>query len=553
MGKRISTKKFASNVILSIAAQVISLAVSFVMGLIVPKFIDEYSYAYWQMYIMYAGYVGVLHFGLLDGLVLRYGAYDYDELDKKRIRSQFQILLLMTTVIAVALAGISVGVMRDAERIIFVLVAVSIVLKNVSTYNSYIFQITNRINRYVIITIAQRIVYGITVVILLACRVTDFYWFCIADILGDCVGISIGIALNRGGVYFGKSLPVKDALGEFRSNLSAGIILMLANWSSILLVSSARMVIEWRWGELVFGKVSFAFSLTNIFLTFVTAISVVLFPSLKRIEGEKLPQMYKDIRELISPLLFLALMLFFPGSWIVEMWLPNYAVSLEYLAILLPIIIFSSKVSLLTNNYLKVYRKEKSMLIVNLISVAVGFGLFALCAYVFDHLIALLVCVVFVMMLNSILSEIVVMRVIRVRIIKEFIYEAALTVGFILIASYLNLLWGFLAYLCLYLLYCACNFKAIAALCKRIFRRRVKKPVEAEGLPMAVQAQSAAGTDTAAEQEAAVADAQAQSDTVAEEDASQSGPASADGERSDGGAEGVAPAADKSSVIPPQT
>ncbi|HIY99713.1 MAG TPA: flippase [Firmicutes bacterium] len=56
-----------------------------------------------------------------------------------------------------------------------------------------------------------------------------------------------------------------------------------------------------------------------------------------------------------------------------------------------------------------------------------------------------------------------------------------------------------------------------------------------------------------AEQEAAVADAQAQSDTVAEEDASQSGPASADGERSDGGAEGVAPAAEKSSVIPPQT
>ena len=56
-----------------------------------------------------------------------------------------------------------------------------------------------------------------------------------------------------------------------------------------------------------------------------------------------------------------------------------------------------------------------------------------------------------------------------------------------------------------------------------------------------------------AEREAAVADAQVQSDTVAEEDASQSGPASADGEHSDGGAEGVAPAADKSSVIPPQT
>lgn len=548
MGKQISTKKFTSNIVLSIAAQVVSLAVSFIMGLIVPKYISDYSYAYWQMYVMYSGYVGVLHFGLLDGLVLRYGSYDYDELEKKRIRSQFQFLLVITSAVALCLGAVSIGFMQEQESIVFLLVAVSIILKNITTFNSDIFQITNRINRYVIVIIAQRVVYGLIVALLLIFRVDDFYWYCIADILGDCIGIIIGIAFNRGSLYLGKSISFKEAFSEFRLNLSSGIILMLANWSSMLLVGSARMIIEWHWGELVFGKVSFAFSLTNIFLTFVTAISVVLFPSLKRIEGEKLPQMYKAIRELISPLLFLALILYFPGSWIVEMWLPNYAVSLEYLAILLPIIIFSSKVSLLTNNYLKVYRKEKSMLIVNLISVAVGFGLFALCAYVFDHLIALLVCVVFVMMLNSVLSEIVVMRVIRVRIVKEFIYEAVLTVGFILIASYLDLLWGFLAYLGLYLVYCACNFKTIAALCKKIFRRG-KKPAEAEGPAMGVQAE----TSGLAQQEAAAADAQAQPDAITEEETSQSGQMSADRESAGNGTDGEASATDKGSAIHPQT
>ena len=548
MGKQISTKKFASNIVLSLLAQIVTLAVNFVMGLIVPKYISDYSYAYWQLYVMYASYVGILHFGLLDGLVLRYGAYDYGELDKKRIRSQFTFLLIITSTAAIILSGISIGVMQNAERTVFLLVAVGIVLRNISTYNSYTFQITNRINQYVVITIVQRVVYGISVVILLLLRVEEFYWFCIADMIGDCVGILIGICFNRGSLYLGRMIPLKEAFSEFRENLSAGILLMLANWSALLLVGSARMIIEWHWGELVFGKVSFAFSLTNIFLTFVTAISVVLFPSLKRIEGEKLPQMYKAIRELISPLLFLALILYFPGSWIVEMWLPNYAVSLEYLAILLPIIIFSSKVSLLTNNYLKVYRKEKSMLIVNLISVAVGFGLFALCAYVFDHLIALLVCVVFVMMLNSVLSEIVVMRVIRVRIVKEFIFEAVLTVGFILIASYLDLLWGFLAYLGLYLVYCACNFKTIAALCKKIFRRG-KKPAEAEGPAMGVQAE----TSGLAQQEAAAADAQAQPDAITEEETPQSGQMSADRESAGSGTDGEASATDKGSAIHPQT
>ena len=69
MPKEITTKKFAKNVVLSIVAQIVSLAISFITTLIVPRFIDEYQYAYWQTYVLYVGYVGVLHFGLLDGLV----------------------------------------------------------------------------------------------------------------------------------------------------------------------------------------------------------------------------------------------------------------------------------------------------------------------------------------------------------------------------------------------------------------------------------------------------------------------------------------------------
>ena len=58
------------------------------------------------------------------------------------------------------------------------------------------------------------------------------------------------------------------------------MIWLLANWSALLLIGSARMNIEWRWGELVFGHVAFAFSRTNICMTFVTAVGIVLFTSL---------------------------------------------------------------------------------------------------------------------------------------------------------------------------------------------------------------------------------------------------------------------------------
>ena len=117
MAKKITTKKFATNVILSITAQIISMAVSFILTLIVPKFIDEYQYAYWQMFVLYVGYVGVLHFGLLDGLVLRYSKYDYEELDKKKILSQLQILLSFISILSAIAVIVALTVIGGASKI----------------------------------------------------------------------------------------------------------------------------------------------------------------------------------------------------------------------------------------------------------------------------------------------------------------------------------------------------------------------------------------------------------------------------------------------------
>ena len=199
-------------------------------------------------------------------------------------------------------------------------------------------------------------------------------------------------------------------------------------------------------------------------MTFVTAISVVLFPSLKRMDVDKLPQLYTNIRNAISPVLFFAMILYFPGYIILDRWLPKYHNSLVYLGILLPIIIYSSKVSLLTNNYLKAYREEKKMLFINILSLAVAFVLFALSAYVFNSLTAVLVCIVFAIMLRSVLSEIIVMKIINVKLAMEFIIEAILTIVFIICARMLPLIIGFIVYLftlTIYFIYYRNNIKMI--------------------------------------------------------------------------------------------
>lgn len=445
MSSKIDFAQIKRNIGLSVIAQIISLAVSFIMNLVLPKFISEYQYALWQTYLLYVGYVGILHFGLLDGIVLRYSQYDYEELDKVRIRSQFKCLLVMTnTFCTIAIICVSLFCQNEM-RTVFIMTAIGIITRTIFTYTSYSFQITNRIKYYAEMIIGYRIFYGIGVIAMLLLGFHSFYFFCAVDLGSDVFGVLFSLHNNKG-LYFGKSLKIKETLEEAKKNISAGILLMISNWSSFLLTGSARMIIQWHWDKLTFGKVSFAFSITNLFLTFVTAISVVLFPSLKRTNKENLPGLYKKIRAVMNPVLIIILIFYYPGCWILKQWLPEYNNSLLYLGIILPIIIFSSKISLLTNNYLKALRKEKTMLIINLISVGAAICMFTFSAYVTNSLKILLFFIVVAIMFCSILSESVVMKELNIFNIREFINEIVMALIFMFTTMMKSQIKGMLVY-----------------------------------------------------------------------------------------------------------
>ena len=130
----------------------------------------------------------------------------------------------------------------------------------------------------------------------------------------------------------------------------------------------------------------------------------------------------------------------------------------------MPIIIFSSKVSLLTNNYLKAYRKEKLMLVINVASVLFGMAIFAIGAYILNDLEFVLYSLVAVIMLRSVASEIAVTGITKKKIAKDFLIEFVMTVAFIVAVRCLELWWACLAYVCIFVVYAIIYRKSIAAL-----------------------------------------------------------------------------------------
>lgn len=469
----LGSSRIRQGIFLSVFAQLVSVLVSLVFSLFVPKFIPELEYANWQTFVLYVAYVGLFHFGLLDGIILRYSQYDYGELDLRLIRSQYRVLFFFT--LALAGAGTAVSLLffyGTATGWLLILLAAGTVTKNLFAYTSYTFQITNRIGNYAFLIIAQRVVNGIGVVLLLVFRVDSFVWYCVAELVGDLVSSLLAATKNHG-LYLGSIPPFREVFSEIGRNVSAGVMLLIANWSSIFLIGSAKIIVDLHWDKFVFGKVSFAFSVSNLFLAFVSAVSVVLFPSIKRADPARLPEMYREIRGRLSPLLFAAFLLYFPGCAVLSFWLPAYRESLVYLGLLLPVIAYASKVSLLTDNYLKAYRKEKTMLAINLSCIALALVVFAVCAFVFDSLFGLLVAVVFMVALRSILSEIAVGRVIGERgRIADFLSEGILSVGFILAARLFSLPLGAGTYAALFVFYLLLHFKNR----KAVFTRRAKAP-----------------------------------------------------------------------------
>lgn len=415
-------KKFLKNIGASVFVQIISLLTSFVVSLIVPKCIDILDYSHWQTYVLYSSYVSIFHFGLIDGFVLKYSKYNYEELDHEEVRSQLQVLLAFLTTLSIVTVIFATLFFHGTIKILVCLIAVSIVVKNHYFYSGTIFQITYRIDKYSKITVFQRGVYLIGVAFLLLAGAKAFYWFCIADIVGDILSGALAIKYNKE-LTIGKIKSLKTTLKHMRENIKCGIVLLLANYSTALIIGAAKIIGQFKWGDIVFGKISFGFSLTNLFLTFVTAISIVLFPSLKRVDEKELPQMYSKIRMLSTSIMFLGLTFYHPVALIVNLWLPEYSESVKYMLYLLPMIVFCSRTNLLTNNYLKIFMREKQMFIINFSFALIAIGAYSLFAFVFDNLVAILISVVVVEMLKFFVSETVVCTHLKRKNLMNVLFE----------------------------------------------------------------------------------------------------------------------------------
>jgi hypothetical protein len=95
-------------------------------------------------------------------------------------------------------------------------------------------------------------------------------------------------------------------------------------------------------------------------------VSLVVYPSLKRLSKECLPRYFKKINNLVSMVSLVGLALYCPMFFCVELVFPQYEPLLAYLNLLFLSVIGQVKMQLLNNTYYKTLRMERRLFTVNL-------------------------------------------------------------------------------------------------------------------------------------------------------------------------------------------
>ena len=122
MSKGNLLKTLKSNMLYAYVSQAISTLIGLAFAMLIPKRLGVESYGYWQLIVFYVTYLGVFYLGINDGLYLRYGGKDLDEINEPAIAKICKFFFGIHTLVGLGIVLYAVLWVPDQNRV-FVIIA----------------------------------------------------------------------------------------------------------------------------------------------------------------------------------------------------------------------------------------------------------------------------------------------------------------------------------------------------------------------------------------------------------------------------------------------
>ncbi len=315
-----------NNIVRVLSANFWVAVVSFLCSFIFPRILSVKSYALYQTFTLYIGYIAITHLGFPSGMAINYAGKDYSKLDKKQYKAEILILigiLLFFTFIFMILFF----VFKD-KMILYLAISV-IPTGLIGSYKSLLqawsrFKFFSRIST------------------LLATLVPAFalIYYMIAKKLPGEVYIQTYLIVYWGvAVYilidiFKKIRRVKTGkiLSKYNFDIEKnGITLLLGNYINTLFISADKQFVKWFFSNNEFAYYSFGMSMQALMTVFITSISQPLFPAMaqRKFKDEE----YSKLKDLLLVFGAFSGCAYFIVAFIIKHFIQKYTSSLGVVGI----------------------------------------------------------------------------------------------------------------------------------------------------------------------------------------------------------------------------
>lgn len=447
-------RKAIHNIVYALTAQLVSIILSVFMALVVPKLLGVNDFSYWQLFLFYLSYVGFFHLGITDGMYLKIGGKEYDELDKKDLSSQFYFLAFIQIIFLLIIIICCTSFIKDnIRRIILIYVGTYMIIANLNWFLGYIFQATNKVKLYSISVMIDKIIFLLFLIICFVKKYDNLLVF-LPIYISTTLVATIFSMIKANDIIKTRPYPLKKSYKICLENSKIGLNLTLSSISSLLILGVGRFMIDKMWGIESFGKFSFSLSLTNFFLLFIAQISIVLFPTLRKVEEKTAKKLFVSFNEILDAFLPMIYIVYIPMKYILGLWLPQYKISLDYLAMLLPLCIFDGKNQMINNTYFKVLREEKKLLRINIITLIISSMLSFISVFIIKNIYCVIVSMLISISFRSVIGENCLYKKIKVkRNFKHTFLELILSFLFIIYNILLDNVYAFVFTILTFIVY----------------------------------------------------------------------------------------------------
>ncbi|SHI53563.1 oligosaccharide flippase family protein [Lutispora thermophila] len=330
----------------------LSLIIGILNGFFLPKIFSIDQYAFYKSYGLYIAYAGAFHFGFSDGIYIMLGGKKEDEVDKKKIRGYFNILIKIELVVIIILLLLYFTIIREREFFLFLIYILPFQI--VHFFKLY-YRAIGKFDYYSLIQGILICLNFISTVIIIFYIKAPIPYIIMQTIAYIVIAAFLSSKFCRS--YVSAEKIKKE---EIRYIIKLGLSVMIANLIGTLFFSLDRWFIKLLYTKEEFAYYSFAVSMMNIFMSLLSSLVILFYPYFSRNIDNILIR--RKIKLWLIMILSYAPIAYYILHLIINTYISSYNRSIEIIGMLLLSIPFMGIINVVYSNLYKALKNVKTYL-----------------------------------------------------------------------------------------------------------------------------------------------------------------------------------------------